>query len=148
MPGRFHGKGRGRYSNSRSNNHNNRNNSNQRTNNQTRGQQSKSKGPFRRKFMFHPKGQTNSNFYAFSETQEHIVQILRADTEWSSSQEVIQAIATLKDQRPEMPQKPKPKHTTDEEGKPIGEPFYDEVELTEWKTDHSQWKTKVHYAQS
>ena len=143
MPGRFHSRGRGRYSNSRNNNNNNRNNSNQRTNSQTRGQQSKSKGPFRRKFMFHPKGQTNSNFYAFSETQEHIVQILRADTEWSSSQEVIQAIATLKDQRPEMPKKPQPKSKIDEEGKLIGDPHYDEVELTEWKTDHSQWKTKV-----
>ena len=102
MPaGRFQGRGRGRYSNNnnRNNGSNNRNNSNQRTNKQSRGQQSKFKGPFRRKFMFHPKGQTNSNFYAFSETQEHIVQILRADTEWSSSQEVIQAIATLKDQR-------------------------------------------------
>ena len=94
--------------------------------------------------MFQPKGQTNSNFYAFSETQEHIAQTLRADTEWSSSQEVIQAIATLKEQHPEMPQKPDPIYKQkDAEGKPIGDPYYDDVELTEWKTDHSQWKTKV-----
>ena len=139
MTGRGPRGGRGRFHNR----NNNRNSGSNRTNKHQKGyDQSKSK-PSKRKYLFHPNGHSSPNFYAFSETLSHIVATLRADTEWSSAQEVIDAVKHLEDRRPPMPTKPTKIQPAPVKDQPPGEPYYDELLLAEYKTDHAEWKKKV-----